>query len=645
MDYLIDRDQTSNTINGTLQPQYNQAIQQELVNYFKQYWIDNFTTKLLFWKNPTDQTMITFFNDLLISNGAFMAGSFIQTAINRCQNYHEPEIYIYIPKQNYKKFTDIINKLLNIKDVIKSVEVFYRINTSSPDKTPFYVYLFPSSHDKKRIYLYLFPVENKKPEEIINKDINEKNIIQNKFFFSFDDIWYDGKNVFAIYPDHVKEKTGILKDKYYHLFEKYYYFLMHQVLNYLLCGYKLEFKNPKLNKIQDIKDYLFSNITDHIISNSNIILNIKDKNININYLNKSIIRPHKNNKNQLNLSYIEDGLIEDYSGADSGEGAVNINKFLYTKNLEDKFIDNIINRRKLSIYKWIQVKFPRESDESISNYNKKLMYYYTVLLYNTIYLAPKFINKPFKVFRGVSSWHLPTDTNNFYYINSFMSTSINKKVTEEFGDYLYIFYIHPTCSFMDLRQLAYTDEEEILFTPYHRCYFINQSNEYSYRTYVIFPTDLQIPTDFITFMDWKNKVADISKPVSKYQKGGKLLFLNQNILTNNTTTKNTNVTNKRNILTIKRNKLKNNYNNMYQLNKKVYTNVKYNNRNMTKKARNNFNNNIQNILKNNLNQPNNHTNQISNLARFTAPLPSFRGNPPTPKEIQEIQNLLKYFKE
>ena len=161
--------------------------------------------------------------------------------------------------------------------------------------------------------------------------------------------------------------------------------------------------------------------------------------------------------------------------------------------------------------------FPKEAGETDAHYQQRKLYYFFINLYNVVQKGPAY-PEVFKVYRGTRTWYLKEENAKaqFYYINSFAATSTSREVALRFGgDKSYVFYVHPSCRYMSFRRNG-TDplsEKELLLTPYHRYLYVKEFKEgkNTFKLYLIFPTDLEIPTTFDTFMPWKEGKADLSR--------------------------------------------------------------------------------------------------------------------------------------
>jgi hypothetical protein len=161
--------------------------------------------------------------------------------------------------------------------------------------------------------------------------------------------------------------------------------------------------------------------------------------------------------------------------------------------------------------------FPKEAGETDAHYQQRKLYYFFVNLYNVVQKGPAY-SEVFKVYRGTRTWYLKEENAKaqFYYLNSFAATSTSKAIALAFGgDKSYVFYVHPSCRYMSFRRdiINAHSERELLLTPYHRYLYVKEIKEgkNTFKIYLIFPTDLEIPNTFDTFMPWKEGKADLSR--------------------------------------------------------------------------------------------------------------------------------------
>lgn len=317
------------------------------------------------------------------------------------------------------------------------------------------------------------------------------------------------------------------------------------------------------------------------------------------------------------LNYFESQCRDQWVGA----GYVGLNAFLQGLPPPNRGYDYT---------KFLTPYFPREAGETDDHYNQRKLYYFFINLYNVVQKGPAY-SEVFKVYRGTKSWYLKEQDaqSQLYYTNAFAATSTSREVAHRFGGgKYYVFYVHPSCRYISFRRNG-TDvysEKELLLTPYHRYLFAKEvkDGQNTYKIFMIFPTDLDIPTTFDTYMPWKQEVVTRTAP---FQGGRAKEVVNNNRYT---ISRKVNRNSKRNITRNQKN-----LNVLYKLG--VYM------QNASKKSSMQA---VQNnaSLQTNLNMPaleNISTNTTS--SRFTDPIGSFKGKAATPKELEMAKKMLKFF--
>lgn len=342
-------------------------------------------------------------------------------------------------------------------------------------------------------------------------------------------------------------------------------------------------------------------------------LNIKYTVSNVHTLAKKV--SHITNIQTLTcINVVEHRILRDYIT----RGHIYINQYLY-KNVISEFPSQAIPTIKQMI--------PQKKGESKITYEKRIAYIYFVNLYNTIQKStPLPIMTPFIVYRRVYTPYMRENTDVFYYTNSFSSTTQKKSMTHAFTNkHVYIYYVHPLCRYLPIPDgYSHTSyEHEILFTPYHRYVFIKKSlyNNMNYYHYVIFPTDIIIPSDFEGFDHWKKEISSKTSPI-----GGKR-----------------NIPNIQYLYTRKKNHIKpcmiytrRNKKGMGNIFRKMYG----------KELQNQFTPLPKTYKEDDMpvNTPENNDQTYYDVQnRFMAPISSFEGKPPTEEEKKVIQKMLDYF--
>ena len=619
LDYLVERTvwtnatQFKNTTNEKETPEFIDAVQKALVNFFKPGKANALT----------NVGLLDMINTLLISNKTIISGGFILKSIGAFVDEKSVDMDIYVPTEYAAAVRDKMGVMFGATNFTKHVmsdapNSFFKKNG---------IVSVTKYSRTEPVYAELDIVE-------VNKDRMPIDVIKN-FDLTFCENWYDGKTVYMVHPDHVEAKSGFLENHYLSLLFKKNPVLINRVKKYMGRGFKVFINNPVTKEIQDITSYTISeivpvipqaqpqakpkvqysrtsaaivpinaaskynlkNILDSIPAtfNSALIENIK----NIANVNKHTVE----NTNKImqsiiptSLNVFERDLLKYYTS----NGFNPINMFLYNKY----YIPSGMSQ----LYIFFSKVHPRIAAESLQEYNTRLLYYYFVNLYSIIMKAPK-ATAPFMVLRGIKTWHLKEDTTKFYYFNSFMSTTTSENIAKSFGLLTknYTFYVHPSSNYINVTNIsAYSKEKEILFAPYNRCFFIDDGST-SNKKYIVLPSDLTIPNTQEEFMTWKDTVAELSSTKT----GGRLATIDDK-------------------------------SEFYNMNNSMYGRETVR-RNMTKKLnmvrRNNKTRNIRNMKS--VTAPNKVV--PVETTRFNTPIASFAGKPPTEKELIMIKDIMQYF--
>ena len=332
----------------------------------------------------------------------------------------------------------------------------------------------------------------------------------------------------------------------------------------------------------------------------------------------------------------------------AGAGYVGLNAFLQGTTARNLGYDYT---RFLTPY------FPQEPDESVERYDKRKLYYFFVNLYNIVQRGPAY-SQVFKVYRGTRTWYLkeePAKTQ-FYYLSAFAATSTSKNVANGFGGgNCYVFYVHPSCRYVSFRRNA-TDahsERELLLAPYHRYLYVKEVRDGTniYKIFLIFPTDLEIPNTFDTFMQWKDGIAERTRNLeggSSKRKSKTQIKRNRN---KSRSKRNGGGGTKKNSQQNLSSNLKNLVHNksMQHNSNTDPTNVKNNSNVDPTNVKNNSNVDPTNGNNNNPKSVNSEQNNLKDYAqtpkdnRFTDAISSFKGAQATSKEMEMAAKMVKFF--
>jgi hypothetical protein len=541
---------------------------------------------------------------------------------------------VYVPTANAEAFRNAMMKLFKAESVVKHVvsegSTFFKKNgILSVTK---YAKTTPS-------YAEMDIIE-------VNSDRLPTDVIKN-FDLTFCENWYDGKTVYMAYPEHVKTKHGFLENHYLNLYYQGNMVLKKRMKKYIDRGFKISIHNPATKTNENITEKIvqefifkqpntlpqlttsstavrqFYNTTAAPTINNSTVLNLiqteLETNISIpkpklqNLMNVAVTARNDATKSipsidTNSLSSIELLCVKLYTGP----GSDIINKYLYS-NAIPTLTYNIMKNK---IFAYLAKKFPKLDTETKEQYESKMVYYIFINLYNTIHRTPKISpSVPFLVYRGVVDDYLQTDPSLFYYMNSFVSTSMDSRFGQgQRGKLQYIFYAHPLCKYMNVTGISiYKFEKEILFTPYHRCLFLDGNA--SKKRFLLFPTDLSIPNTFEEFEVWKKSVSAMT--TSLY--GGRVVPFNN--AKNNNTLLNMPFTINRTAMnrTMKKLNSKNIWNKV-ELSANKMEKAKNNTKNATTKKANNLS-------------------KEDRMRRFTDPIPSFPGKAPTAEEWAVIEQM------
>lgn len=146
---------------------------------------------------------------------------------------------------------------------------------------------------------------------------------------------------------------------------------------------------------------------------------------------------------------------------------------------------------------------------------RQLMYNYMTRLYTTINKCPKQTN-PFILYRGSLTHYLHEDTELFYYLNTFTSTttdintskSFSKKHSKNSNGILYQFMVIPSVSCIYIGEI----EDEILLNIYNLYKFIKRKDNILY--YYIIPSSIIIPDSYNKFMNFKKSIVNKKESIS-----------------------------------------------------------------------------------------------------------------------------------
>ena len=184
---------------------------------------------------------------LLKDTGAILSGGFV---LNSIAKYYvagsgpAPDLDIYVPLPNMPRFLGAL-----VNDTLK-----FKMFTDPYDAT-IYCRSFLRKNGIRRVYTFL--TTNDKSVDVMA--VRTKKTVQDvcsNFDLTFCQVWFDGTNVFATHPDHIREKKGYLQGEYIDTFVQSNAFLKDRIRKYQSRGFKVEYDpsvpSVKLPVIADV---------------------------------------------------------------------------------------------------------------------------------------------------------------------------------------------------------------------------------------------------------------------------------------------------------------------------------------------------------------------------------------------------------
>jgi len=183
-------------------------------------------------KCKTREKTVAFCN-LLKDTGSLLSGGFILKAILK---YDEtiPDLDIYVP---YNKVPDFLKRC--VLDKLFKFEYFKHHNAS------IYCRSFLRKNGIRRIHTF-----NGKNIDIDIMSVRARTTptkVCSNFDLTFCQVWFDGVNVYATHPDHIKNKKGYLQMDYINTFMKGNRFLRNRLKKYKNRGFNIEY-DPEYNE-------------------------------------------------------------------------------------------------------------------------------------------------------------------------------------------------------------------------------------------------------------------------------------------------------------------------------------------------------------------------------------------------------------
>jgi hypothetical protein len=185
---------------------------------------------------------------LLQETGSLISGGSILSACIGQENKKQ-DIDIYVPVKHIPRF---LNDMVLAKDRIFAASLWRKFAAS------FYCSSFLRKNGIRKIYTFATD------SNTLTKDYAEMDImavrnsrgplaVVNNFDLTFCQVWFDGKDVYASHPDHIKNMSGELQSDYCMTLLSGNKFLRNRISKYIDRGFKINFSKefnlpPEINK-------------------------------------------------------------------------------------------------------------------------------------------------------------------------------------------------------------------------------------------------------------------------------------------------------------------------------------------------------------------------------------------------------------
>ena len=167
--------------------------------------------------------------DILIKNNALLAGGSVLGAFS---NFKIKDLDIYV---NRKDAMNIYKDLVTLRYNNVDEQCIAPAYDQSFFRKNHILSRFRFEHDT------FIPIDLM----IISDNIKLTDVVTN-FDLSFCEIWFDGQNIYAVDPEGIKNKTGMLKPAYTEALFKYFNkFISYRIKKYSYRGFKIFYSNSK----------------------------------------------------------------------------------------------------------------------------------------------------------------------------------------------------------------------------------------------------------------------------------------------------------------------------------------------------------------------------------------------------------------
>ena len=203
---------------------------------------------------------------LLRETGGLIAGGQILSA---CQPFDQADetnriqdTDIYVPVKHIPTF---------LNTFIEGDDPIYHPNTFISYGASLYCKSFLRKNGIRRVFKFAIKEEQEQTQQYLSypRIVSEVDIMSvrnrrtplavvNNFDLTFCQVWFDGKDVYASDPDHIREKSGFIRYDYCKTLVNGNYFLKKRIAKYVSRGFKIKF-DPKFSDII-LGEYFLNNL-------------------------------------------------------------------------------------------------------------------------------------------------------------------------------------------------------------------------------------------------------------------------------------------------------------------------------------------------------------------------------------------------
>jgi hypothetical protein len=204
----------------------NESVKEELQNYIEM-----------------SETIFDKFCTVLHNTGSIIAGGSVLSAINK-EKINDIDIYTH--KEEAKQIVEFLDKnyrrslLYNTYNISPAYdESFLRANNI---KMRFHLIYASYNDENAKINIDIM---------IVDDSVSLVNVVSN-FDLSFCKVYFDGRTVNAFYPEHIREKSGVLEDEYVKCLLNLNKFTIDRVDKYRKKKYKITYSCKNYCNTQDV---------------------------------------------------------------------------------------------------------------------------------------------------------------------------------------------------------------------------------------------------------------------------------------------------------------------------------------------------------------------------------------------------------